>query len=241
MAGTRLLVITGGSRGLGAALVAHYRVAGWRVLDFSRSGSGPGSVPVDLARPEEAGARMAEALGFLVGQAFEEIVAIGNAARLGPIGPPAAQTARDMRAHFDVNLASGAIFAAQVLGAFEDHACPKTFAQITSGAALRPIRGWSLYGASKAGIEHFVRVVAEEQAGLAHPFRVISISPGVIDTGMQAEIRAGDAADFPDIAHFVELKRTGALRSPEEVAARVARIIASRPASGSRYEVADFG
>ncbi|MGQ3198153.1 MAG: SDR family NAD(P)-dependent oxidoreductase, partial [Hydrogenophaga sp.] len=49
----------------------------------------------------------------------------------------------------------------------------------------------------------------------------VSLAPGVIDTDMQSQLRAGDSAAFPDLERFVELKRQGQLTSPAEAAARV--------------------
>ena len=51
MMGLRLALITGGSRGLGAALCAEYRGKGWQVVEFSRTAPHPFSVRVDLADP----------------------------------------------------------------------------------------------------------------------------------------------------------------------------------------------
>ena len=51
---------------------------------------------------------------------------------------------------------------------------------------------------------------------------------GVIDTGMQAQIRATDTADFPMLARFQDLKAQGGLSSAEEIAAHIAAMIADR-------------
>ena len=61
------------------------------------------------------------------------------------------------------------------------------------------------YCAVKAGLDHFSRSVALDQAHMPHPARIVSLAPGVIDTDMQVQLRAGDPALFPDLARFVEL------------------------------------
>ena len=48
------MIISGGSRGLGAALIVEYQRAGYEILELSRSGTLPGSVTVDLSQPESA-------------------------------------------------------------------------------------------------------------------------------------------------------------------------------------------
>lgn len=87
---------------------------------------------------------------------------------------------------------------------------------VSSGAARSVVEGWSAYCAAKAGLDHFVRVVAAEVAdyGLA----VYSVYPGIVDTAMQAEIRAMSEADFPPLARFLRYHADGWLRPPEEPA-----------------------
>lgn len=236
----RLALISGGSRGLGAALCTRYRDAGWQVVAFSRSGHGEGHVALDLGRPGDAARALSTALAPLAGQRWDEIVAISNAAQLGPVGPLVGKADEEILANVEVNVAGGIVFMNAVLRAFSAHACDKTLVNISSGAAQRPFHGWSLYCAAKAGLERFVECVALEQEALAQPFRVLNISPGVIDTGMQAEIRGSGDEDFPDRERFVGLKEDGVLQAPDAVAEVIARIVAGRPANGGRFEVADY-
>ena len=67
---------------------------------------------------------------------------------------------------------------------------------ISSGAASSPYAGWSVYCASKAGLDHFTRCVGLEQRGQAFPVTCIALAPGVIDTGMQEVIRASRGGIF---------------------------------------------
>jgi benzil reductase ((S)-benzoin forming) len=77
------------------------------------------------------------------------------------------------------------------------------------------------YCAAKAGLDHFSRCVALEQAQQPHGAKVVSLAPGVIATGMQVRMRAADPQDFPDRARFVGLHEQGLLASPEQAAAQV--------------------
>jgi NAD(P)-dependent dehydrogenase (short-subunit alcohol dehydrogenase family) len=77
------------------------------------------------------------------------------------------------------------------------------------------------YCAAKAGLDHFTRCSALDEAQRPHGARLVSLAPGVIDTDMQGQLRAGDPEAFPDLQRFVQLQRQGQLSSPDEAAARV--------------------
>jgi benzil reductase ((S)-benzoin forming) len=128
----------------------------------------------------------------------------------------------------------------KLIAAFQGHECRKSIVNISSGAALKTYAGWSLYCASKAGIESFVRCTAAEQEREAHPFHLVNIGPGVIDTEMQGSIRASSAEEFPSITRFVGLKNSGSLQSPQHVASVIARIVDDGFANGTRIEVGDY-
>ncbi len=97
-----------------------------------------------------------------------------------------------------------------------------------------------MYCAAKAGLDNYVRSVAVEQAGAAHPVACVNFGPGVIDTGMQAEIRATAPELFPDVERFRALKENAQLRSADNVAAAVLRLLAGDVENGRRYVVDEF-
>jgi benzil reductase ((S)-benzoin forming) len=84
---------------------------------------------------------------------------------------------------------------------------------VSSGAAHRVIDGWGVYSATKRGVEMFIEVL-DAQPGV----RAASVDPGVMDTGMQASIRA---ADFGERDHYVRRYRRGELADPAAVARRI--------------------
>ena len=106
---------------------------------------------------------------------------------------------------------------------------------ISSGAAVKAHAGWSLYSAGKAAMEHYCRVLAVEQSAQLSPVRVFSVNPGVMDTSMQAEVRASDPGHFPELDRFVGLKRDGLLASPDDVAMQIVDLVQSRPEPGGTY------
>ncbi|BCL77068.1 benzil reductase ((S)-benzoin forming) [Jeongeupia sp. HS-3] len=235
LASNRLALITGGSQGLGAALVAHYRAQGWVVREFSRSGQSDAHVSADFAEPDVAVMTLDAHFAEFATQPWDEVLLINNAGMLSPIAPlPQLQDAA-IAANLNVNVMSAIRVIAAFMRRFQDVAATKTVVQISSGAALRGYGSWSLYCAGKAALEHFIRAVAVEQAGAVRPVVCISLDPDVMDTRMQAEIRGTSADDFPDVARFIA--RRDKLRTPESVAVYVAGVVASGPEGGARYDI----
>lgn len=237
----KLALISGGSRGLGAELCRHYADAGFELLEFSRAAPHPFSVVCDFAEPLAAARTVAERLAPLAARAdLAELVVLANAAMLEPIGPVSRKAPAAVQANLNANLVSAILFMGEAIRAFQTHPARKTVVSLSSGAALKGRAGWSLYCAAKAGLDNFIRAVALEQALESAPFRALSIDPGVMDTDMQADIRASTVADFPTVGRFHDLQREGELRSPAAIAAAIARIVAGTHESGARRLAADF-
>lgn len=221
----QLAIISGGSKGLGAALCEQYLARGFEVIEFSRSAPMPYSVAIDLSVAEQVSQIVSEALKPLAKRDWQEIVVISNAGILTPVGPASKKDRDSLIANMNTNFVSGIIFMSEVLASFQSHYCKKTLASISSGAALSERSGWSLYCAAKAGMEHFIRSVAKEQDYEQQPFKMLNIDPGLIDTDMQATIRQSSVDDFPALDQFIQRKETGLLISPARVAAAVMQII----------------
>ena len=221
----QLAIISGGSKGLGAALCEQYLERGFEVIEFSRSAPKSHSVAIDLSLSEQAGRIISEALEPLSKRQWRDIVVINNAGTLTPIGPASKKQRDSVIANLNTNFVSGIVFMSEVLGHFQQHQGKKTMASISSGAALGERAGWSLYCAAKAGMDHFVRCVAKEQDLEPHPFKMMNIDPGLIDTDMQASIREASADDFPSLEQFIQRKETGLLVPPERVAKSIIQII----------------
>lgn len=234
----RLAIISGGSRGLGAAFCAQYTSAGYTVIEFSRSAPHVFSVAVDLADAAAAMQIFKAALAPLAAQVWDEVVVLNNAATLDPMGPSYKKTSEQLIANINTNITSGVLFLSQSIAQFQQHAGRKIIANISSGAALQGYAGWSLYCAAKAGLENFVKSLALEQAQETQPFMVINISPGVMDTDGQALIRSTAVADFPDVQRFIDRAAAGGLRQPEAAATRIRDVMQRADLqSGGRYGI----
>jgi benzil reductase ((S)-benzoin forming) len=72
---------------------------------------------------------------------------------------------------------------------------------ISSGAGRTAYPGWSIYCATKAALDHHARTVVLDAN---RALRICSVAPGVIDTGMQAEIRGSGEEKFPLREKFEE-------------------------------------
>lgn len=103
---------------------------------------------------------------------------------------------------------------------------------LTSGAAKRVYPGWTAYGAGKAAIDRWVRNAGAEQE-MRGGVRVLSVAPGTVDTGMQAQPRQTSEHDFPSRERFVDLHEAGKLTDPQEVATRIWRLLDRGLANGS--------
>lgn len=217
----RLTLITGGSRGLGGALVQQAQARGDTVLEFSRSAPHPVSVRCDFADPLAAVDTVTQALAPWREAAFDELLVVHNAAVLGPIGPVARKPAAEVMAHLNTNVTAGILVLGAIVAAFQSHGGRKRIANISSGAATKAYAGWSLYCASKAGLEAWVRALAAEQQAEAQPFAAVNLNPGVMDTDMQALIRTQTAQDFPQVERFRQRQADGELQAPAVIAAHV--------------------
>lgn len=232
----RLAIVTGGSRGLGAALCEQLLADGFHLIEFSRSAPHPYSVAIDLADPLDARAKSDAALVSIDASVVTELVVVHNAGTLDPIGPASRKAPSDIVANLNTNLVSPIAILAGVAAKFQDNSCRKVVACVSSGAALRPFSGWSLYDAAKAGMDHFVRTLALEQASLPHPFIAVNFDPGVIDTEMQALIRSSTKNDFPDVDRFIQRKEKGQLAPPAKVAASLVALLSRHDlVGGERY------
>jgi NAD(P)-dependent dehydrogenase (short-subunit alcohol dehydrogenase family) len=228
-----LTIVTGASRGVGLAMAQQLVAAGHELLCISRrindelaaqaaqAGRRCEQWPQDLARADTAAARLETWLQAQDSGALASVTLINNAGLLPRIAPlddiPATQLAEAMR----VDLEAPMLLTGAFLRATAGWQLPRRILNISSGLGRRPMAAQAAYCAAKAGLDHFSRCVALEQAALPNGARICSLAPGVIDTDMQEQLRSADASRFPDRGRFVGLQDKGMLASPQEAAARV--------------------
>jgi len=225
-------IVTGHSRGLGAALAAELLERKIPVLGISRGANAElaGSYRALLTElrfdlSDTAGlARWLDGptlANFLRG--VERPMLVNNAGLLEPIGPMEAQRPADVGQTVAVNVGAALMMSVAFTRA-TNGAADRRILQISSGAGRKAYAGWSVYCATKAALDHHTRCVALDRTpGL----RVSAIAPGVIDTEMQALIRGSTDEDFPDRPRFVAMHQEGKLRSARQVARAVVELLLS--------------
>ena len=182
--------------------------------------------PQDLARADTVAARLETWIAARAESGTASVTLINNAGVLAPIAPLGGIAAADVAQALRVGLEAPMLLTGAFLRATAGWQCPRKVLNISSGLGRRAMASQAAYCASKAGMDHFSRCVALEEALSANGAKVCSLAPGVIDTDMQVQLRTADESRFPDRASFQGLKEQGQLTSPHDAAARVLRYLA---------------
>jgi len=239
-----LTILTGASRGMGLAMAEQLLDAGHDLLCISRSHNDALGLRAsakglrceqwaqDLTRAEAAAAKLETWLAGQGAAGFASATLINNAGVLPRIAPLAAVPAGDLADALRVDLEAPMLLTSAFLRATRAWQAQRKVLNISSGLGRRPMASQAAYCAAKAGLDHFTRCVALEEADQPHGAKVCSLAPGVIDTDMQIQLRSADASQFPDISSFIGLKKKGMLSSPSQAAARVLAFLA-QPDFGS--------
>ncbi len=190
----KTVMITGASRGIGAAAARVFASAGANVALLARSKGDIG----DIAR--EIGAK-AVAIACDVSQ-YREVesavaacvdgfggldVLINNAGVIEPISHLASADPEEWGNVIDINL-KGVFHGMRAAMPVMQTAGGGSILTISSGAAHGPVEAWSHYCASKAAVAMLTRCVDKEAADKG--IRAIGLSPGTVATEMQREIKA---------------------------------------------------
>jgi NAD(P)-dependent dehydrogenase (short-subunit alcohol dehydrogenase family) len=190
----KVIIVTGASRGIGAAASAALAKAGATVVLTARDGK----LTEEVARTI-GGAASARACDVSDYVAFEALVAetkarfgrldalVNNAGVIEPIASIAESDPKAWARNIDINL-TGAYHAIRAVLPGMLAAGGGTIVNVSSGAAIRPLEGWSAYCSGKAGLHMLTRAIALETAGKG--IRVFGFQPGTTDTDMQVLIRA---------------------------------------------------
>jgi benzil reductase ((S)-benzoin forming) len=234
-----LTVITGASRGMGLAMAEQLADSGHALLCISRKSSetlaARASVEQwnqDLARAATAAAKLETWLTARGEAGLTCVTLINNAGMLPRIAPLPDIAADDLADALRVDLEAPMLLTGAFLRATCGWRCTRKVLNISSGLGRRAMASQAAYCAAKAGMDHFSRCVALEEAGKPNGARICSLAPGVIDTDMQVQLRGADAASFPDIGNFIGMKEKGMLSSPAEAAAKVLAFL-QRPDFGA--------
>lgn len=218
--------ITGTSRGLGKAFAEYLLEDDTNfVTGISRNQSIEHSnyrhVSIDLTDMDAV-----KVFQFELHPDAKRIVLFNNAAALGLIKPVGNLTAKSIIQNYSLNLIAPSLLMNSFIDCYKSSTAEKIIVNVSSGAGKHPFDGWSVYCSSKAGLDMFSRVVAEEQNIVKeNNFRILSVAPGIVDTQMQSEIRDAAKADFSRLNDFISYKADNQLSDPRTVSEKYLQII----------------
>ena len=210
-----VVIVTGASRGLGAATARWLARAGAAVTLISRSEAALKSVAQEVRRLGgtalvfKADTSDADACQKAVAKTLERFerldALVNNAGIVEPIAPLAQTDPERWQYNIAVNLLGPFYLAREAIAELRRQ--KGRIVNVSSGAATRTIEHVSAYCAAKAALNHFSRVLAAEEPRLT----VMSVRPGVVDTRMQETIRRDgpDAMTAEQVAYYQNLKLRG--------------------------------
>jgi NAD(P)-dependent dehydrogenase (short-subunit alcohol dehydrogenase family) len=219
-------LITGGSRGFGAAAAEALAARGWRlVLDgrdaqalADRAGHLPGALvlPGDVTDPGHR-ARLVSAVRAL----GSLDLLLNNASTLGPSPLPLLERTPldEVRRAYEVNVLAPLSLVQHLLPLLRQSR--GTVVNVSSDAAVEPYPTWGAYGSSKAALDQLTAVLGAEEEQL----RAYALDPGDMRTALHQEAFPGeDISDRP---------------LPETVVPALLRLLDERPGSG-RYRASEL-
>lgn len=228
-----LYIITGASRGMGLRLAEQLLTPENQLLCISRrdspqlalcaqqNGALLNQWHADLIDAQPLCERLKQWLTAIAHRELAGVTMINNAGVIPPLVPLSESHAEDLIRALRVGLEAPMVLTAAFLAATRHWPAPRKVLNISSGLGRRPMASQSVYCAAKAGLDHFTRCLALDEARQANGAKVCALAPGVIDTDMQAQLRQAKPEDFPDQTAFARLKEAGHLTSASEAAARV--------------------
>jgi NAD(P)-dependent dehydrogenase (short-subunit alcohol dehydrogenase family) len=234
----RTVIVTGASRGIGAAVARRLRVEGVRVVGVARSANlleamrmeKLGSGPFEYVVGDVTDQSVINSAVQLAASAGHQLVGIVlNAAVLEPIQRVADLDLDAVRKHFEVNIFSQI---ALVKAALPDlHRAPNgRIVFVTSGVVDFPSAGWSPYAMSKSAMNAFIAALAREQPEVYS----VAIKPGLVDTQMLHESQnEAHRAVMDDTfkTWFKEAREKNMIVQPEVPGSVIAKAVLSLPRS----------
>ena len=213
-------MVTGGTRGIGAATAEALEADGWEVVRLARSG---GDVRADVADPAEVKHAFGE-----ISERFGAVIALVNNAGIRDDGLALRMDAEQWNRVVDANL-SGAFHCTQAALGSMLRARWGRIVNVSSIVAARANAGQVNYAASKAGLLGMTRTIAKEMG--KRRITVNAVLPGLIDTEMTEDISK-------DVLGAIPAGRVG---DPADVAAAIAFLCSDAAAYVSGAELAVDG
>ncbi len=245
----KVIAITGASAGLGKELALEAGRRKARVVLMARNedklnelagqissdGGKALAIGTDVTRPESVNKAFER-----IHSEYEQIDLLYNVAGVvEPIKRLEDVSDEGMKNAIDVNVLGLYLCTRNAIGMMLNQKEGGTIINITSGAAIHPYVGWTLYCSTKAAVDMFTKTVDLELSDT--PIRIAGISPGPFESHMQQVMRKKDEHDFPKKQKFVDLYETGALTTPDVIAPMILDVGLSKwkKLSGKIYDIRD--
>ena len=221
----KVVIITGGSKGLGRGLADEYHKNGFRVISISRSEIDKlytfEQYQCDLSKSDTIESTLVDIFTHLDKNSTSHITLINNAGDLGVVNTIDKLEPSAISYTIHVNLIAPLIVSSQFIKLTKNWSCKKQVINISSGAAVNPYESWSMYCSSKAGLDMMTKVLSKEQKELENGVSIVSIYPGVVDTEMQEKARSAPKENFKSVQRFIDFYEYGDLYTPKQVAEKI--------------------
>ncbi len=204
---SRHVIVTGASRGIGAAVARHFTDLGDTVVAFSRSGDAPEGCAAAMAVDVSDAAAVAAAVKDAIGRFGPVSVAVANAG-ITRDGLALRMTDEQWREVLATNL-DGAFYTARAVLASMVRARGGSIIFMGSVSPFLGVPGQANYAAAKAGLVGLARSLAKEVASRAITVNVVA--PGFIDTDMTQAL--GESGE--QLTALIPMGRVG---TPSEIA-----------------------
>ncbi|MFD2042812.1 (S)-benzoin forming benzil reductase [Ornithinibacillus salinisoli] len=225
----KLVVITGESKGLGESVARLFLDSDVHVIGISRNGNNQlhdhakeNNVTYqhhacDLGDLNAIDNTLNKIMRYISENEPSTVYLVNNAAVIDPIDHAMNVDSNALANHVQVNTIAPMVIMNSLLKIATEVKTTFIGVNVTSGAAERPIYGWSAYCSTKASINMYTKTVALEQEDLHTEHKVIAFSPGIMDTNMQEKIRTSSREAFADIDTFKNYKEQNLLRDVNSV------------------------
>jgi len=218
--------ITGTSRGIGKA-IAEQLLANPEnfVTGLSRTSTITHErythVEMDLSNIEQV-----SKFNFPVLEQAKKIALVNNAGAIGEVHYVGKLEDDSIVQAYNINLVAPTILTNSFLNSYASNSAKQIIINVSSGAGKNAIDGWSVYCATKAGLDMFTKVTAEELkiADKKNVF-IFAVAPGIVDTAMQDQIRTASTGDFSQVQRFIDYKKSDQLAQPGFVAGKYLSIL----------------
>ncbi len=238
---SKLMIVTGACGGIGRELVKRIVLEeGLRCCAFVRDaeklckvvGSDCFQKTIPIVHDFEAVSdQWKKDVESLLSPEVREVTLILTACLIGPISKVSDLPSEEIQRNIMTDVMSQVLLVQRLTACCKGKSLPLKIVQLDSGAAYRPICGWSLYCAAKAYMSMFLKTLhAEKEA------QVVLYDPGVVDTDMQRQIRTSTQENFPDVELFRKYHMDGKLKNPAAVAREIyERYIIDWPSEGEGW------